>query len=138
VAELRTTFNAKGEVTSHGSLREWSSGKLHAFVEPTETGYRLRLTDDRAAEVGVGAFLGSVFMAMGLLLFLVLLGRDELQMKFLVPLFFGGGAAGIIALTASTVPRWARTQEQRMAHIGNYAVALLAETRRGDGDPPGG
>lgn len=37
IAELRTTFGGKGEVTSQGGLREWSDGTLHALVEPTET-----------------------------------------------------------------------------------------------------
>lgn len=43
VSELRETFRARGKVVSHGDLREWTNGNLHASVEPTETGYRLRL-----------------------------------------------------------------------------------------------
>ena len=75
VAELRTTFGTKGEVTSHGTLREWSYGALHAFVEPAETGYRLRLTDSCAAALGVSTVFGGLFLAMGLLITVVLLAR---------------------------------------------------------------
>ncbi len=42
IAELRTTFGVTKTVTSHGSLREWSHGGLHAFIEPTETGHNER------------------------------------------------------------------------------------------------
>ena len=53
IAELRTTFGGKGEVTSHGGLREWSHGSVQAFIEPTEIGHRLRLTDSNAAVGGI-------------------------------------------------------------------------------------
>src|SRR5262245_39404806 len=126
IAELRATFDAKGEVTSHGSLREWSHGSLHAFVEPTETGYRLRMTDSRAAALGGGIAFGGFFLAMALLILLVLLGREDAGSKLFVPLFFGLGGSGMIALATMTLPRWAREQEQRMAHISAFAAQLVA------------
>lgn len=133
IAELRTTFGAKGEVTSHGSLREWSYGTLHAFVEPAETGYRLRLTDSRAALLGVGTLLGGFFLSLGILVLLVLLGREDPGARLLFPVFMSAGGGGLMALSAMTLPGWARTQEQRMEHISGYAMSLLAEPGTGDG-----
>ena len=52
VAELRTTFQARGKVSSQGSLREWTNGNLHAMVEPGETGYRLRLGTLKSDAIG--------------------------------------------------------------------------------------
>ena len=43
VGELRETFGARGTVTSQRGAREWTNGNLHAFLEPTATGHRLRL-----------------------------------------------------------------------------------------------
>ncbi len=43
VVDLRTTFRARGHLSTHGSLREWWNGNLRAMVEPTETAYQLRL-----------------------------------------------------------------------------------------------
>ena len=43
VAELRTTFRARGRVESTGGSRQWVNGNLHAYVEPTQSGYRLRM-----------------------------------------------------------------------------------------------
>ena len=126
IAELRTTFGTKGEVASHGSLREWSSGTLHAFVEPVGTGYRLRLTDSRSAALGVGIAAGGFLLAFALLIFLVLLGKDNAGSRFFVPLFFALGGGGAIALPALSLPKWARDQEKRMEHICTFATSLLA------------
>jgi len=124
IAELRTTFGGKGEVTSQGGLREWSHGTLHAFIEPTETGHRLRLTDSSVAVGGI--FLGGSLMALALLVFVVLLGKDDPGFKFAVPAFFCLVGGRLAAGSAMMLPRWARVQEKRMEHISRYAASLLA------------
>jgi len=43
VADLRTTFAARGAVRYDGPFRQWTNGNLQALVEPTPTGHRLRL-----------------------------------------------------------------------------------------------
>jgi hypothetical protein len=126
VAELRMTFGTKGEVTSHGTLREWSSGSLHAFVEPTETGYRLRLTDSFAAALGVSTVFGGLFLALGLLVTVILLAREDAGLRYLVGMFMSAGGGGAMALTALSALKWARTQEERMEHLSRFAAALLA------------
>jgi hypothetical protein len=125
IAELRTTFGGKGEVTSQGSLREWSNGFLHAFIEPTETGHRLRLTDSRAGAV-VGMGFGGFLLAFALLIFVVLLGKEDPGFRFAVPAFFSLIGGGLIAGSAMSLPGWAREQERRMEHINRRAVSLLA------------
>ena len=124
VAELRTTFGGKGEVTSHGGLREWSHGTLHAFIEPTQIGHRLRLTDSSAAVGGI--VLGGFFLALALLILVVLLGKDDPGSRLAVPVFFSLFGGGLVAASALSLPKWARTQERRMEQIGRYAVSLLA------------
>ncbi len=136
IAELRTTFGGKGEVTSHGGLREWSHGRVQAFIEPTETGHRLRLTDLNAAAGGI--VIGGVFVAFALLILVVLLGKGDPGFRLAVPAFFSLIGGSVIAASAITLPRWAREQERRMEHIGSHAVSLLAlpESRneQGTGD----
>lgn len=124
IAELRTTFGVKGEVTSHGGLREWSHGTLHAFIEPTETGHRLRLADSSVAVGGI--VLGGLAVAFGLLILVVLLGKDDPGFRLAVPAFFSLLGGSLAAGSAISLPRWARKQEQRMEHIGRRAVSLLA------------
>jgi len=124
IAELRTTFGGKGELTSHGGLREWSHGTLHAFIEPTETGHRLRLADSSAAVAGI--VVGGFVSAFALLILVVLLGKDDPGFRLAVPAFFGLLGGGLVAGSAISLPRWAREQEKRMEHISRRAVSLLA------------
>ena len=125
IAELRTTFGGKGVATSYGGLREWSQGTVHAFVEPTETGHWLRLADSRMTAVG-GIGLGGFFLAFALLILVVLLGKDDPGVRFAVPAFFSLIGGSLIAGSVVALPRWAREQENRMAHISSRAVSLLA------------
>ena len=124
IAELRTTFGVKGEVTSHGGLREWSHGTLHAFIEPTETGHRLRLTDSSLAVAGV--VVGGFVLGFALLILVVLFGKDDPGARLAVPGFFGLLGGGLVAGSAISLPKWAREQERRMEHIARRAVSLLA------------
>src|SRR6476646_4487676 len=43
VADLRVTFSARGVIRQDGAFRQWTNGNLQALVEPTPTGFRLRL-----------------------------------------------------------------------------------------------
>jgi len=130
IAELRTTFGGKGEVTSHGGLREWTLGTLHAFIEPTGTGHRLRLTDSSA--VAGGIVVGGAVLAFALMIFVVLLGKDDAGFKFVVPAFFALLGGGLVAGSVMSLPKWAREQERRMEQISQHAVALLALPRPSD------
>jgi hypothetical protein len=132
IAELRTTFGGKGVVTSQGSLREWSNGTVHAFIEPTQSGHRLRLEDSRVAAIG-GLALGGFLLAFALLILVVLLGKDDPGYRFAVPVFFSLIGGGLIAGSLVPLPRWAREQERRMEHINRHAVSLLALPGSTDG-----
>jgi hypothetical protein len=124
IAELRTTFGGKGEVTVHGGLREWSHGALHAFIEPTETGHRLRLADSNLAVGGI--VLGGFIVAFALLILLILLGKNGPDFKLAVPVFLSLLGGSLVAGSAISLPRWAREQERRMAHMSKQAASLLA------------
>jgi hypothetical protein len=124
VAELRTTFGVSGEMTSQGGLRQWSDGTLHAFIEPTATGYRLRLVNSSLAVVGM--FLGGALLAIALVVLVVLLGKASVGFKLVVPAFLSLLGGGLLGGSALSLPGWAREQEKRMEQIGKYAVSLLA------------
>jgi hypothetical protein len=111
IGELRTTFGGKGEVAAHGGLREWSHGRLHACIEPTATGHRLRLADSNAAVGGV--VLGGLVIAFALLILVVLLGKDDPGFRLAVPafLFLLGGsvvAGSVVAGSVVSLARWVR------------------------------
>jgi hypothetical protein len=130
IAELRTTFGGKGVVTSHGGLREWSRGRLHAFIEPTETGQRLRLSDSNEAVGGI--VLGALLVAFALFILAVLLGKGDPSFKLAIPTLFLLIGGGLIAGSAISLSRWVREQETRMRRIGMHATSLLARNGAAD------
>ena len=124
VAELRETFGAKGSISSLGGLREWSNGNLHALIEPTETGVRLRLGTFNGGAVALrsaGTF-GLVFAAFLATMFIVQGRMDEILGGPLVFAIMGGAA---LASTVLRLPSWARERGQQMEHIARRATALL-------------
>lgn len=134
VSDLRMTFNAKGRVTSHGNLREWSNGNLHAFIEPTETGHRLRLTTFKGDAMGINA-IGGVFLLFALMIFVVLLGKEDPGGRFIIPILFALVGGGALATNVLGLPRWANGREEQMEYIANRAKALLAAPALEDHEP---
>jgi hypothetical protein len=132
VSELRTTFGAKGEMSSAGGLREWSNGNLHAFIEPTSEGYRIRLTDSMEGALVIATLMGGFFLAFALLILLILLGKTDPGARFVVPGFFSIIGAGLIAGSRITLPRWAEERDAQIQHITSRAKALIDAPTSGD------
>ena len=84
VSELRATFNARGTISVHGGLREWRNGNLHAYIEPAEGGYRLRIRTVKGSAQGVMmAGAGAVLTSAAMLALLALSGT--VSQDFFVP-----------------------------------------------------
>lgn len=123
VAELRTTFGGKGEVAVQGGMREWTHGRVQAFIDESHTGYRLRLSDVNAAADAM--MLGGAILAMALMIFVVLLGQADVGFKFIVPAMFATIGGGLMLGSALSLPRWARRQRDGMLHIEQHVAGLL-------------
>lgn len=123
VAELRATFGARGKDRSSGGLRAWTNGHLHAYVEPTETGYRLRLGTTKGGAVQ-SSQMGVVGVVAGLVLSILLFAEvlDEDLVVLLIASLVGAFA---LAMNALRLPRWAREREEQMEHIAARARALI-------------
>lgn len=124
VAEMAQTFGGIGAVTGHGSLRHWNNGQVHAFLEPTDTGYRLRLTSNNAA--GLTALgMGGVGLAMGAFFAIVITAAG----KPLGALAFPGAMvlAAVLAVLWSMLsgPQWAMQLETQMERIAERARELV-------------
>ena len=121
VVELRETFGARGRIRSEGSMREWWNGNLHALLEPTQSGYRLRLGTLSASGVARNR-LGVVALVVGLLgLATVAIPSGGLY-EVLIP-----AGLGVAALASNFIrlPRWARTREAQMERIARRVAGLL-------------
>ncbi len=132
VGELRETFGARGKVMSHGGVREWANGNLHAFLEPTETGHRLRLTTLKGGAMGLITVAGAG-LALGLILLTLLLttGVSPVRLELFTMLLVGIGG-GALASNVLSLPRWAREREGQMEYIAGRVRALVGERSQGD------
>jgi len=127
VSVFRETFGARGEVRFHGGTREWSHGTLHAFLEPTENGHRLRLNTRK-----IGArFLnrvGATGLAIGLSLITVFLTTGQspvfMELALISSMLIGGGT---LAPNVFRLPRWAREREGQMEDIASHVRTLIRE-----------
>lgn len=132
VSELRETFHARGTIDSHGGLRQWTNGNLHAYVEPTETGHRLRLGTLKG-NVLASTTMGLAGVGMGIFIAVALLAKDRLAAEFLIPLFFGAAGIGAFVAGALSIPGWARKREKQMEYIAARAQVLIGQ----DPEPQG-
>lgn len=124
VAEIRRTFGARGQLTEAGSLREWSNGNLHVYVEPTETGHRLRMGTLKGNAASVTA-MGVVGLGMGIVFLISLLADGKLAKGLFLPVAFMVMGAAALVSNLVGLPKWARQREQQMNHIANRATELI-------------
>jgi hypothetical protein len=125
VAELRRTFRAKGQISTHGNLREWRNGNLFASVEPTESGYRLRLHTTKGDANGVNALgvLGIVASAATWTSHFVINDPTALA----APILFGAGGMAAFLTNWLRLPAWARQRESQMNQIAARVRAMLEQ-----------
>jgi hypothetical protein len=128
VAVLREDAGTPGRVASRGATREWSGGRLHLFVEPSDAGTRLRMMETRRAPVLMPA-VGAFALADGLFL-LVTRALDASTfgplLEWLLPvlLMLAGGAA--VAASLVRARSWADEGAARMERIAERARGLVA------------
>jgi len=117
VVALRETFNARGQVSVQGSLRQWTNGNLQALLEPTPTGDRLRLRTTNGNASALMRIGIATLVAAGAVLFARWTGGSLAQA---LPGFTILAATGIGAFAAGALrlPGWARLRARQMEGIG--------------------
>lgn len=132
VAELRETFGARGKVIAEGSLREWSNGMLHACIEPTESGYRLRIGTMKSGAAQLNT-LGAIGLGLGTLACGGILMIGGPLPSMIGPAWMGAAGAGALLLNVLRLPPWAQKREQQMDHI-TTRIASIMRTNTLSGD----
>jgi hypothetical protein len=116
VVELREVFKARGTVKSYGSLRQWTNGNLHALLEPTPTGHRLRLgTIKGNARASMTAGLATVGVAAAVTVAVAVAGDVGGAMPGIAFLLVAG--LGMFANGALRLRSWARLRGRQMEGI---------------------
>lgn len=124
LSELRRTFGAHGKDRSDGELRAWANGNLHAYIEPTEDGHRLRMGTTKQNGVAMG-WLGIMIMAMAIAFFLVAVATGGSTDTYVVAAAIAAIGAATFGANALRLPGWAREREEQMEHIAARALVLI-------------
>lgn len=118
VGDLRVTFNARGVLRQDGQFRQWTNGNLQALVEPTPTGFRLRLKTFNANARGMMTVgMGGIAMALVFAVAAGLAGRLGDQGSIADIAFLGLGGSAMIGVGALRLPDWARRRKAQMEEI---------------------
>jgi hypothetical protein len=132
VVDLRQTFDAKGNMTREGSLRQWTNGNLHVYLEPGEHGHRLRMrtvNEGGMLAAFMGSFFGAFFLLVGVAVF-AKRGPDVGRLAF--PGLLALSGAAVAATSLLRLPGWARRRLDQMEQI---AARLLSARSSEPGDP---
>ena len=128
VSRLRQVFRASGSVRAQGAIREWSNGNLHALLEPTATGYQLRMGTLKggAAQSAAAGAVALTVMA-GTAITAALQGT----LSHAAPAIASLTAIGAFLFANGTVrlPFWARRRREQMEGIAEWIAAMM----RGEG-----
>ena len=125
IVDVRETFNARGTMTSHGSLKQWSNGNLQVLLEPTDAGHRVRfktVKGDAPGMLGGGLVISAAAVIGEMTAVLTGVAHDV----GLVASFGVLGAVGIgaAASTALRLPRWVRARKAQMEELGARVSAM--------------
>ena len=125
IVEVRETFNARGMMTSQGSLKQWSNGNLQVLLEPTDAGHRVRfktVKGDAPWTLSGGLMAGTVALIGEVTAVLTGVAHDV----GLVTSFGVLGAIGIGAAAAAALrlPRWAKERKAQMEELGARVSAM--------------
>ena len=128
VAELREIFAAHGRESTAGEMRSWRNGQLLVVIEPTETGYRLRMRTRKSDAIPV------MLIGLMMLLFAVLtvVGAEAGTMGEAIFLALGG--VGAVSFNAIRLRSWASERSDQMEQIAARTVDLLSRPVLPGGD----
>lgn len=128
IVQLREVFHARGTVRTQGTMREWSNGNLHALLEPTPTGYQLRLGTFKS-NARVSTAVGALMLGMSAVVGVTVAAHGTLA-------DVAPGIAALTAIGASLVangalrlPRWARLRRRQMDDVAAQLTQMMEDRR---------
>jgi hypothetical protein len=130
VVALRETFQARGKTAREGTLRSWSNGNLHAMLEPTATGHRLRLQTRNEGMLGLLALGVGTLGISGIMATMFAMSNlpRHTQQPLVIPAIFAVFGLAAIVRTAVRLPSWARERAGQMERFADTASRILRES----------
>lgn len=127
VADLRETFDARGNLRSEGSTRMWQNGNLQVMLEPSATGHRLRMRTVKGDARGfLSGGIGMILAGAIAVAFDALTGTVDPDLLSTMGILSAAGT-GMIAAGVLRLPSWSKLRKRQMEDIAARTVALTAE-----------
>lgn len=124
VSEMRETFGARGKLSQAGSLRDWSNGNLHGAIEPTESGFRFRLSTLKGNAAAMET-AGFAMAALGVVITILLVLNGDVGDAAGLGGFMLALAAFYLGSNAVLLPRWARERQAQFDALTDRARTLV-------------
>jgi len=125
IVEVRETFDARGTMTSQGSLKQWSNGNLQVLLEPTDAGHRVRFKTVKGGAPGTlgGGLVISAVAVIGEMTAVLTGAAHDVGLLASFGLL-GAVGIGAAATTALRLPRWVRARKAQMEELGARVSAM--------------
>lgn len=128
VVDLRETFDARGVVRREGSLRQWSNGNLHALLEPTADGHRVRLRTTRGeARAFMSAGIGMVGLSAAVWAGTIFAGVVAQTGKLSGAGVLAFMGVSLFGLGAVRLPGWANRRRRQMEELAERLTVKTSE-----------
>jgi len=126
VVQLREVFHARGTVRAQGSMREWSNGNLHALLEPTPTGYQLRLGTFKG-NARASTAVGTLMLGMSAVVGFVVASHGTIVDAAPAIVSLATIGAVFLANGALRLPRWARLRRRQMDDVAAQLTQAMQD-----------
>jgi hypothetical protein len=110
-------------MVTQGGLREWANGNLHACVEPTGSGYRLRLGTVKGGADTLNVVGGATLFGGAVALVSAVLGGSPQDV--IVPGMIAASGMAAFGANLLRLPRWADTRRRQMDFIAARMEAIM-------------
>ncbi len=128
VADLRETFDARGNLRSEGSTRIWQNGNLQVMLEPSSAGQRLRMRTVKGDARGyLSAGIAMILGGATAVVVDALTGTVDPDLLSTIGILAAVGT-GMIAAGVLRLPSWSKLRRRQMEEIAARTIALTEAT----------
>lgn len=128
VSDLRQTFDAEGQLESHGTLRSWRNGHLQVHLEPGGDGYRIRmLTKHGNSEGAIGFGILFFLLALGMVFLTTtskVTGNEDVVFGIIAAVL-GASGVGLVGAMRLALPKWSALREAQFDALAHRIPLML-------------